>query len=236
MEVTIQPQSQLEDFEGYDIVGLTEVKEANAALYTQAASFGEGAKGSATTDFKYVTGTTGGADRMVILWDNKRFEKIGQLQELSNLNPGNYRAPLFVRLKLRNTSIEFLFMVNHLARGNSQVRQQQATGLKNWAAQQSLPVIAVGDYNFDYNIDDGKGNQAMDNMLVGNVWKWIYPNRVYKTQGSRSYNGLLDFIFVANQPASWEIDSRIITEGFLDMYNDRRGDHRPVEGRVLIPH
>lgn len=77
-------------------------------------------------------------------------------------------------------------MVNHLARTNT--LRQQATGLKDWADQQQLPVIAVGDYNFDYNIDDDEGNQAMENMLAGDVWKWIFPDHAYKTQGSREYN------------------------------------------------
>jgi hypothetical protein len=94
----------------------------------------------------------------------------------------------------------------------------------------------VGDYNFDYDIDDGEGNQAMDNMLSGNTWTWVYPDRVYQTQLSRSYHSVLDFIFAANKPQTWTVDSRVIVEGFSDTDNDRRSDHRPLEGRVLIPH
>jgi len=173
---------------------------------------------------------------MRIIWDNKRFEQIGQAQELQNLNQGNHRAPLFVKLKMKGTNTEFLFMVNHLARANSQLRQTQATGLRTWAAQQTLPIIAVGDYNFDFSIDDGEGNQAFDNMLTGNTWTWVHPGRLYQTQLSRSYHSVLDFIFTANRPQTWTVDSRVVTEGFSDTDNDRRSDHRPLEGRVLIPH
>lgn len=226
---------QLEEFEGYDIVGLTEVKAANANSYANGAGVGEGAKGSISTDFRHVISNTGSGDRMMIIWDNKRFEKIGNPQELDNLNDGNHRSPMFVRFKIKNTNIEFLFMVNHLARGNASLREQQATGLKDWAQNQTLPVIAVGDYNFDYSVDDGTGNQGMTNMLTANVWQWVRPNRLYKTQASGKFNGVLDFIFIANIPAMWSVDSRIITEGFPSEDDSSRSDHRPLEGRVLIP-
>jgi exonuclease III len=225
---------QLEDFEGYDMIGLTEVKSENAADYADAAADGEGAKNSAQADFGHVVSNSGAGDRMVIIWDRKRFEKIGDAQELDDLNDGNHRSPLVARFKLKNTDIEFLFMVNHLARKKHQLRQQQAAGLKQWAEGQQLPVIAVGDYNFDYDVDDGEGNQAMDNMLSDDVWQWVRPERLCKTQASKRYNGVLDFIFVANKPDTWSVDSHIISEGFPSTDDSRRSDHRPLEGRVLI--
>lgn len=228
---------QLEDFEGYDILGITEVKASSAEDYADGAAVDEGAKGSSGTDFQHVISNTGSGDRMMIIWDNKRFEKIGAPQELDNLNDPNlnHRSPMFVRFKIKNTSIEFLFMVNHLARGNATLRQQQATGLKTWAQSQTLPVIAVGDYNFDYSVDEGAGNTAMTNMLAGNVWEWVRPDRLHKTQASKRFNGVLDFMFIANKPATWSVDSRIITEGFPSNDDSSRSDHRPLEGRVLIP-
>jgi hypothetical protein len=95
-------------------------------------------------------------------------------------------------------------------------------------------VIAVGDYNFDYDIDDGVGNQAMQNMLEDDVWQWIRPPRLYKTQLSRRYYSVLDFIFIAGKPRTWTVDSRILTEGFPAVDDNRRSDHRPMELRVLI--
>jgi hypothetical protein len=225
---------QLEDFEGYDMIGLTEVKSENAADYADATADGEGAKGSGQAQFGHVLSDSGSGDRMMIIWDKKRFEKIGDPQELDDLNDGNHRSPLVARFKLKNTDIEFLFMVNHLARGDDQLRRQQAAELKEWAEGQQLPVIAVGDYNFDYDVDDGEGNEAMSGMLSGDVWRWVRPERLYKTQASKRYNGVLDFIFVANKPDTWRVDSRIITEGFPSTDDNRRSDHRPLEGRVLI--
>lgn len=225
---------QIEDFEGYDIIGLTEVKLDNATDYADAASAGEGAKGSSQADFRHAISRSGGGDRMMIAWDNRRFELIGDTQELNDLNDGNHRSPQFAQFKLGNTDVEFLFMVNHLARSNGALREQQATGLKEWAEKQQLPVIAVGDYNFDYDIDEGEGNQAMRNMLEGNVWQWVRPQRLNKTQASGKFNSVLDFIFIANMPDTWKLDSSIITVGFPSDDDNLRSDHRPLEGRILI--
>ena len=108
---------QLATFEGYDVIGLTEVTRAHAADYADAAGMGGGAKGNSQADFRHVVSQSGASDRMVINWDNKLFALVGQAQELETLNDCNHRAPLVARFKLKNTTIEFLFMVNHLARG-----------------------------------------------------------------------------------------------------------------------
>ena len=227
--------NQLESFEGYDLIGLTEVRLENAEDYTDAASEGEGAQNSSQTDFRHVVSNTGSNDRMMIIWDNKRFELVGQMQELNDLNPtGNHRAPMFVKLKLRGTGENFIFMINHLARGDADVRKQQAAGLKEWAENQNTPIIAVGDYNFDYDIDDGNGNDAMEQMLKDDVWKWIRPVRLYKSQASKRFNSVLDFIFVTNQPSTWQVDSWILSDGKQLKDDSEHSDHRPVECRILI--
>ena len=46
---------------------------------------------------------------------------------------------------------ELLFVTVHLARGKPEIRQEQARGLRNWARDQALPIIAAGDFNFDAN-------------------------------------------------------------------------------------
>ena len=225
---------QLADFEGYDIIGLTEVREENAAKYAAAFAVGEGAKGSDQTDYQYALTKTGRNDRMMIVWDNKRFEKIGEPQELDDINDGNHRSPLVVHLKLRGTDQEFFVMVNHLARRDAALRERQAGQLKTWAAAQTLPILAIGDYNFDYDIDDGEGNPAMKAFLDGGVWTWVRPDRLYQTQLSPRYYSCLDFFFVAHKPESWKVDSRVVIEGFPPIDDERRADHRPLEGRVLI--
>lgn len=224
---------RLADFEGYDIIGLTEVKEENAQLYSDAASSGEGADNSNNPDFDFVIGTTGGADRMMIIWDNKRFEKIGDAQKLDDLSVGNHRAPLFCIFGIRGTEIQFIFMVNHLARGNEDLRNSQAEGLAEWAGDQTLPVIAVGDYNFDFDIDDGVGNQGFNNMLVDDHWAWLKPERLYQTQLSPKFYSVLDFVFTSNMPASWVGSSNILLV-HPSVDNEVESDHRPMEAHFYI--
>ena len=180
---------------------------------------------------------------MMIIWDNKRFEKIGPKVELTSfndgtvihtLNNGTHRSPMFCKFKIRGTAIEFIFMVNHLARGNMALRNKQATGLKAWANSQTVPVIAVGDYNFDYSIDDGKGNQGFKNMVNGGVWKWARPTRLFQTQLSPKFHSVLDFIFTAKLPNTWKADSWIRTDVIPAKDDNKNSDHRPLVGRFLI--
>ena len=45
------------------------------------------------------------------------------------------------------------------------MRCSQAEGLREWARTQTLPIIAVGDYNFDYDFRTGTGNEAFAAFL-----------------------------------------------------------------------
>jgi hypothetical protein len=225
---------QLEAFEGYDIIGLCEVRQQDAAAYAKAAGVGEGAKGKASSDFQYVLSTTGGADRMMIIWDNRRLEKIGEAYEIIELKEGNHRAPLFAKFQLRGTDVQFLFMVNHLARINRELCERQAKGLSDWAATQSIPVIAVGDYNIDYDIDDGVGSKAFNLMLEAGVFEWVVPNELVKTQLTPKYNGVLDFFFIAHKPSNWRVSSRILDLDTTGYDKAEVSDHRPVRGRIII--
>jgi len=87
---------------------------------------------------------------LAFLYDQTKFEEIKHF-EVREINFQNrYRAPLVVHLKDKVTETEFLVMNNHLARGKALVRQEQATQLVQWARIQLVPVVALGDYNFDY--------------------------------------------------------------------------------------
>ncbi len=224
---------QLQLLEGYDLAGLTEVEEMNAELYASAFAYGEGAYGEDRT-FDYALGATGRSDRMMLLWDSARFEQVGAAIEIDSLNEGYHRAPLYIQLKLKGTDIGFLFMVNHLARANADLRQRQAQGLAAWSKKQTLPIIAVGDYNFDYNIDDGVGNKAFDIFLHDNALSWIRPQKLVKTSLHPRYNGILDFFFLAHKPENWRVSSTILFDDKTMPDNYESSDHRPVEGLIYI--
>lgn len=69
-------------------------------------------------------------------------------------------APLCVRVRERETGRQFLFSVSHFHRTDEVKRREQAIGFREYAAAQTLPMIAVGDFNFDVDIPFGRGNEA----------------------------------------------------------------------------
>ena len=67
-------------------------------------------------------------------------------------------------------------------------RHQQAVELNRWASQQTLPIIATGDYNFDWSVQDGPvvHDAGFELMTAGGVFSWVRPKRYVKTQDSDS--------------------------------------------------
>lgn len=223
-------------FEDVDLWGLSEVTDADdAEAYEIAAEIGENA------DYESIVGTTGNNILLVILYDAERFTLIDRL-ELREIQIGG-RAPLVAHFLDAETGGEFLFMVNHLLRGNDTGRRQQAQRLNDWAEAQTLPVIAVGDYNFDWEVINGDADHdpGYDNMVADGVWEWVRPNVLVRTQCSAlpaatteddcGFNSVLDFVFVSGVAQRWRAASEIIVfEGdFPD--TDATSDHRPVLAR-----
>ena len=176
-------------------------------------------------------GTTGGGDRLLIVYDADRFELVQQF-ELHDINPqGRVRAPLVAHLKIATSGQEFLFMVNHLFRTNNAARHEQARLLNAWAREQTLPVIAVGDYNYDWDVAQGetRHDQGFDEMTRDAVFVWVRPPMLITTQCSRQFNSVLDFIFTAHGAKAWQGTSEIL-ERQPEYCPDTRAtsDHRPV--------
>ncbi|MCC6458047.1 MAG: endonuclease/exonuclease/phosphatase family protein [Caldilineaceae bacterium] len=220
-------------FEGVDLWGLSEVNgDDDALLYETGAEVGEGAT------FARITGTTGGADRLVALYDDDRFDLLGS-SELDEINVGgNVRASLVVTLEESASGVQFLFMVNHLYRSNEAARHTQATLLNEWAAAQSLPVIATGDYNFDWDVSTEAHDLGYDLMTTDGVWEWLKPATLTTTQCSGwpcAFNSVLDFVFVAGSARDWQATSEIIVcqDDFPD--DMTTSDHRPVRAVFDVP-
>ncbi|MCA1568255.1 MAG: endonuclease/exonuclease/phosphatase [Acidobacteria bacterium] len=211
-------------FQDVDIWGFSEVQnDAAAAVFETAAEAGENA------DFRRVVGTTGGADRLVIIYDSNRFSKIRDFQ-LNHINSGGHRAPLVAQLRETSTGQELLFMVNHLARGNSSLRHRQAGQLRRWAENQVLPVIAVGDYNFDWSVEGGDADHDLgyDRMTQDDIFTWVRPERLIKSQCSEEFDSVLDFVFVSSPAQSWPATSEIIVVPGDCPDDNETPDHRPV--------
>ncbi len=241
---------QMEDKRGVDIWALSEAREDFFDRYRAAAAEGE------TGSFRLIPGTTANrAQRLAIIFDEDQFEIIGGLQELDDdpfdvqLDRSGLRAPLFIKLREKRPSGQtFILMVNHLVRGSGhegdENNEEQARLLNEWARTQTVPIICVGDFNFDVPIPNpdaelSSSDRGIDELTDGDVFTWIRPTTLVKTQASNRFNTVLDFVFVGNRdraPGAWSGVSRILARdgdtlatrnGFAD--TRETVDHRPVD-------
>jgi len=229
--------ARIAEIDGCDIWGISEVKDSIwAEQFETAAEVGEGA------DFKTILGTTGGGDQMQIIYDSERFELIGSF-ELHRINvSGRVRAPLVAHLRITGTDIQFLFMVNHLYRTRSERRHEQARLLNRWGGEQTLPIIAVGDYNFDWHVEEGRfdHDEGYDEMVADGEFNWIRPSKLKKTQANPRFNSILDFVFLGGNSWTWKAKSTILPRDTNDMIDERfsdddqTSDHRPVRATITI--
>lgn len=233
---------QMTAYVDVDLWGLTEVEnDDDAELFELAAEVAREA------EFERILSVSGNQDRLLILYNADRFELI-DTDELDYMNPDNrVRSPLVALLQDRNSGQEFAFMVNHLKSRNDpdsrELRYFQAQELNQWAADAAefdLPVIAVGDYNFYYEVDGSRYDDGLDYMEADDVFEWVQPLEILNTQcdaqgsGCR-FNSVVDFIFVAGAAQQWDgISEIIVTEGdFPD--DESTSDHRPVIAEFLLP-
>jgi len=243
--------NQLEELSDYDIVGLSEVRPSAGKQFVNALSSGR------DTFFSVLT-ATGMDDRLLLAWRAKRLKLLagyemhrhGDWLLNSQDERGNWRhrSPLVGHFQDRDTGIEFLCMVNHLARGDESVRNRQAIGLRNWAAAQKLPVLAIGDFNFDYEFRTQKGNRACEGFFEGGHWKWLKPAelvdsnwadvnpRMLLEERKDQYPGsILDFVFVAGPAKAWTAKSWVVVRDGDFPDTGETSDHRPVAASITLP-
>jgi len=232
-------KARIASFSGVDIWGFSEVRNTSWSL-----KFEDGAEDGEGGDFKPILGNTGGADRLLIVFDKDQFEEIDTFEIdwtdrywfRPTMSP---RSALVAHLRLISTGQEFMFMVNHLYRGNGvdPRRLDQAKALREWASQQTVPVIAVGDYNFDWDLDPNETQfntqKGFGDMTACGTFVWLQPATLITTHDS-SFNSILDFVFLAQSAGVITGTSRVIVEaGDFPDTNDTP-DHRPVEATLTF--
>lgn len=232
------------------IVALSEVTPADVHAYREAVALGLDAE----TDF--VTSASGGfrdSDTLLLVVDASRF-RIEDALELhryggiaANFNVDDEkspehgtvrsRSPLAARIRDLATGEWFWLVVVHLARGEDDLRTDQARMLVAWARDQKAPVIAAGDFNFDWDMYTKRGNPACDAMLADDVWKWIQPDPLRDTNWAAARDNprrdrfpdtILDFVFVAQAARSWKGTSEVIVRPGDFPDDDEGSDHRPI--------
>lgn len=221
---------QLEELKDrFDIVCLSEVPRESMARLAKV-----------FPDCEAIYGSTGNNDRLCISYDPTRFEllRAEELKSFRNVDlakPGQ-RSPLIGLFQERTSQKRFYVINNHLARGNAEYRTLQAKTLVEWAREQALPVIAVGDYNMDYDFHTGRGNDAFAAMLGDGIFKWVKPAELIDSNwADRDKDGvddypdsLLDFVFVSGPAKEWKVEAEVIVRAGDFPDDATTSDHRPV--------
>ncbi len=197
-------------------------------------------------NFREVHGASGDEDRLQLIYDADRFELLkteepNQMADI-NVNPGAHRSPLINLLRDRTTDKRFYLVLVHLARGNDELRNEQGRGLREWARQQAIAGIAVGDFNYDFKIDTERGNDTFTELTRDNILRWVRPQALIESNwtdenhdGAQDYpNSLLDGAFVAGPATDWRPTSRVLVRPADFPDDDCTSDHRPVE-LVFVP-
>ncbi len=223
---------QLRELPRYDVYGFTEVRPLDFAII----------KDWLGDDYACRYSKTGYDDRLAYAIRKDRFEILNQFElenfEEHDLNPGRYRSPYVTEVKDKKSGQTLTLMLNHLARGKEEARNQQAEGLRAWGASvKDTPVIAIGDYNFDYVFATDEGNEAMEIFLRDGVYKWLRPNPMIDSNwydgdgdGFDDFPGsLLDFVFLLGRAKDWQASCRVLVRA-NDFPDDlTTSDHRPIE-------
>jgi endonuclease/exonuclease/phosphatase family metal-dependent hydrolase len=234
------------------IVALSEVDPQSFQTYKDSTAKGLNA------EVDFVTSASGGfrdSDSLMLIVDKSRFgiEAAVELHRFAgiaaNFNVADpdsaefgalrARSPLAVKLSDLSTGKTFWVIVNHLARGEADLRTDQARMLVKWASAFPEPMISAGDHNFDFDFNSGRGNAGFEAMLEGGVWHWLKPDplidsnwsddrRVTDRRVDRYPDSILDFIFVANRAKQWGGKSNVIVRDGDFPDDDKTSDHRPI--------
>lgn len=203
----------------------------------------EAAEAHGGSNYTGIIGNTGGEDRLGILYDTQRLDYVGHFELLTAQVGRANRAPLVAEFVFKPTGQRFWFVVTHFYRGIGGKRQdtrwRQAEALNTWARAQSLPVIAVGDYNFDWDVRSqgqlrDKGFDILTDPGEG-AFRWVKPEFLVKTTCSE-FESILDFVFVAGPAKTWPAAADILfPEDTYCEDTPQSSDHRPVRAVFQVP-
>lgn len=232
--------TQLAELPNASMYALQEVAGRDIGRYGQAIRKARG------NSYRLVAGWTGQRDRLVVCFDTSRLRLL-ELRELFvhddyELNDWRHRSPLACLFEDKRTSEEFWFLTVHLARNDALLRRSQARGLVAWASKSKLPILATGDFSFDYNFKVGRGNPACDYFFRNQTWKWARPETLVDTNwadanhdGRDDYpDSCLDFACYARTPSHWKISSAVVVRPGDFPDDEASSDHRPVHMKLVV--
>lgn len=181
--------------------------------------------------YKGVLGTTGRSDRLMIAY-NTRALTLKDIEELHHINIYNrVRSPLAVTFKDTDSGKSLTIVNNHLYRSSSKGRLEQSHLLARWTKEQENAIIAIGDFNYDYNIVTGKRDPGFDALMKGSSLEWIKPKQLVSTHCS-PHPTILDFVFTTiRSPSTSEI---LFPQDEYCPDNKKQSDHRPVYASIRL--
>lgn len=185
-------------------------------------------------NFKYIVSKNAveTTDALGIFYNSERFTLVDNTELVFGVH--KYERPAIIAtLQEKATGKTFKVVGNHLMRGQADLRQLQAKKLVAWAKKQSGNVIALGDYNFDYDLPTEQGNKAFNLFMDSGEWHWVKPAALLKSNCDPQYNSILDFVFIhgSYQSASSEI---LFPEEEYCVDDEQRPDHRPVFATIEL--
>ena len=229
---------QLGELPRADIYALQEVDGKDIDTYGHAIQQSHG------ESFQFSPSMTGGSDRLLVAYDTSKLT-LFEWREVFHFNDveisnWQHRSPLVCLFKDRATGQKFYFVTVHLERGDEERRNSQARGLTEWADDVDVPVIAVGVFNLDFDIQTQQGNEAFLALRVGEVWKWAKPEKlVDSTWTDENRDGVDDaphqcddFAFYVGWPSGWKVTSEFIVRPGDFPDNETTSNHRPLIVRV----
>ena len=234
-----------------DLWGLCEVRDSEVA-----AALEEAVDSHPDREFQAILGQSGGQRRLLVLYDASVLEELSHYELAWSNRPwygphAEQREPLVVQFRHIGSGAEFLFVVNQLytgyreevsARGldvDQGVNEDQATVLSEWSIRQSLPIIAVGDFGFDWDLEPvpfaygtagyvtySPGYEA---LTASGAFSWVVP---WNLQGTVCPSDLVqDFVFVAHSAGKLNARAQILTYAGCGELSGMP-DHMPVEAFV----
>jgi endonuclease/exonuclease/phosphatase family metal-dependent hydrolase len=226
-------------FQGVDVWGWAEVgNDTTLQAFEAAAEHDEGG-----ADYTPILSTTGCGDRLGIVFNATRLQLIGS-QELHRVTynadqpPAGrcQRSPLVAEFQDTRSNRRLLFMVNHLARADNASRRDQGQRLNEWVRKQTLPVIACGDYNFDWSATNGDQNHdvGFDSVVADNHWTLVRPTQLTQSQCNPNFDSVFDFVFVNTAARPLALNSVILQEANDCGNVAANPDHRPLRAEFEL--
>jgi endonuclease/exonuclease/phosphatase family metal-dependent hydrolase len=230
---TLSRQVKQFDLGRYDLWGFSEVK-SRSVLKNMADALSE----DAGDTFDALLGDTRSQDKLGIAYNKDKYELLRQA-EIDTMDQGrrSQRDTLIGEFKFKRTGQQLIFAVNHFARRNGAMRREQARIFNLWALEQQkrgLPILGVGDYNFDWDVRLKRGNRSFDAFMSFNVFEWIMPAELVKTNLHRRYNSILDFIFLADPEENIQDTTSSVLLESVKTDNSKVSDHRPVVASLTV--